>query len=215
MAYGIKIVNSNGKIFATPETPFMHMAYKKSFSVGDMALGNKAVAYNTGIPANVRILCYARCSTQTLFFVTPYQSGGTWWFKINSSKAVSGTFYFFTNEIPPSSGGWGLDMFNASGQRVYSTSTKPLQNLQTSLSRNGVKTFQAGFPTAAIATPCEYWVQPIKGGLEVQLFVAAPCATGNQLDLTAVGTGIMRSSEGFSFTAFGGVVNYINASLYD
>ena len=114
-----------------------------------MALGNKAVAYNTGIPANVRILCYARCSTQTLFFVTPYQSGGTWWFKINSSKAVSGTFYFFTNEIPPSSGGWGLDMFNASGQRVYSTSTKPLQNLQTSLSRNGVKTFQAGFPTAA------------------------------------------------------------------
>ena len=143
MAYGIKIVNSNGKIFATPETPFMHMAYKKSFSVGDMALGNKAVAYNTGIPANVRILCYARCSTQTLFFVTPYQSGGTWWFKINSSKAVSGTFYFFTNEIPPSSGGWGLDMFNASGQRVYSTSTKPLQNLQTSLSRNGVKTFQA------------------------------------------------------------------------
>lgn len=117
MAYGIKIVNGNGKIFATPETPFMHMTYKKSFSVGDMALGNEAVAYNTGIPANVRILCYARCSTQTLFFVIPYQSGGTWWLKINSSKAVSGTFYFFTNQIPhrQAAGVWICLMLPGSG----------------------------------------------------------------------------------------------------
>lgn len=216
MAYGLEIINSNGKIFATPETPFMHMTSRQNFSVEGSHLGDaNAVSYNTGIPTTLRMVCYARCNSAGFMYLVQYASTGTWWLRIYCSQSVSGTFYLFTNDIPQSSGRWGLDVFNGSGQRIFSTSTKPLQNLQTALDRNGATTAQLTFPAAVIATPCQYWVQPIQGGLNVQFFIAAPCAHHNQIDLTAAGTGIMPAGAGFEFTAFGGLVNYINSSLYD
>lgn len=214
MGYGLQIMNNNGKVFATPDTPFFHMTSRQTLGIGGNSIANNAVNYNTGISSNLRMVCYARCNGITFVIIQQYQSNGSWWLRIESSMACTLTLYIFTNDIPSSSGRWGMDFFDGSGRRVYSTSTKPLQNMQLSLNHAGTMSVDVGHPTAAIATMCDAFVRPFQQS-DVQLMNGAPCAYGNRIDLIIVGTGVMPGSSGFGFAIFGGVVNYINSSLYD
>lgn len=214
MEYGLQIMNSNGKIFATPDTPFFHLTSKQVLNLSQMNIGGKAFNYNTGISANLRMVCYTRLSGVSAVSVAQYQSNGTWWLRIESTNSCTAVFYIFTNDIPASSGGWGMDFFDGSGRRVYSTSTRPLQNMQTALTYRGTNAVDVGHPTAVIATICDSFVRPIQQR-DVQLMNCYPCAYNNRIEITVVGRGVMPSESGFSFAIFGGVVNYINASLYD
>lgn len=221
MAFGFEITAQNGKVYATPDTPFMHMTKRMVVNFTGTKFGQQAEDVNTGISSSLRFIPYAKSNVLGYFCTEHYQNPTTkmWHIKCEHSRDMSITFYFFTNQIPPSSGGWGVEIFDAKGILIYSTNTKPLANHQYSMafkpSDGQLPKLDAKQPIACIPTPNQFWVQPIAGGMNVQFMVAAPVCVGNIMQMGVQGTGIMPSESGFSFAGFGGVTNYIYSSLYD
>lgn len=209
MSYGMIIRDSSGRIFATPDTPCMHMAKKMSFShTGTVK------EYNTGISSDLRVVCYTRLNSMVPLHTMQYISGNTWVIKTRAKGNVSGVFYLFTNDIPKTVGGWGLELFDARGRRIYSTSAKLLQNKFVALNKDSKRKVDVGHATATIAVPQQYWWRMF--GSAGVLNLEAPCAYGNVIELGNMGAGLSASfSHGATYLPNGNTVNYINAALYD
>ncbi len=210
MAYGIGLYNTNGKVFASPDTPCMHFSHKVPFSVSG-ATTNHLVSL--GLSVNSRVVAYCRTDRGVSVYGGITNINGVWHQSITAQAAVNGTLYVFTNDVPPSDSRYGLEMYGADGRRTYSTACRPLANLTGSLSRNGTIIYTRS--PAVIPVPCEYWVQKIQQGQNVQLWIGAPVAYGDHVQFIARGSAIMPSETGFGFEVFGGTVNYIDTTHYD
>lgn len=211
MSFGMMIRDSSGRIFATPDTPILHFTTKQTFTHTGSPIGQ---IFSTGIASSVRIVVYTRLNSAVACHAQQYISGGYWVVRIRSSAAVSGTFYIFTDNIPHSSGGWGLELYDATGRLTYSTSAKPLQNKTVALNKDGTSSVNLGHATAVIAVPQMYWWRMF--GSTGVLNLEASCAYGNIISLLNMGAGFTASfAHGTTFLPNGNTVNYINAGLYD
>ncbi|HED1792742.1 TPA: hypothetical protein R4X15_003913 [Citrobacter amalonaticus] len=209
MAYGMMLRDSSGRIFATPDTPCMHFAKKMSFSHTGVAK-----IHDTGISASLRVVCYTRLNSMVPLHTTQYVSGSTWVIRTRASGNVAGTFYIFTNDIPKSAGGWGMEMYDKTGRRVYSTSARPLQNKFVALNKDSKRKVDVGHATATIAVPQQYWWRSFSPAYILNL--EAPCAYGNVIELGNMGAGLTATfPHNTPYLPNGNTVNYINASLYD
>lgn len=209
--YGMTVRDTSGRIFATPDTPVLHFTTKQTFTHTGSPI---AQIFSTGIASTVRIVVYTRLNSAVACHSQQYISNGYWVVRIRSSAAVSGTFYIFTDNVPESNGGWGLEMYDATGRRTYSTSAKPLQNMTVALNKDGTRSVNVGHTTATIAVPQVYWWRMF--GDSGVLNLEASSAYGTTVALLNMGAGLTASfAHGATFMPNGNTVNYINASLYD
>lgn len=209
MAYGTMLRDSSGRIFATPDTPCMHFVKTVRFSHTGVAK-----IHDVSVSASRRMVCYTRLDNMVPLHTTQYVSGSTWVVRTRASSNVNGTFYIFTDEIPRSAGGWGMEMYDKTGKRVYSSSAKPLQNKFIALNKDSNRRVDVGHATATIAVPQQYWWRSFKPIYILNL--ETPCAYGNIIELGNMGAGLSATFDhGASYLPNGNEVNYINASLYD
>lgn len=216
MKYGIEIKDSSGATFATPETPFFSLLVRDTIQLRVSNALNDGTEYDTKLPKEYSLAVYVRSAKNQPVMTNMVFKDNSWKIVFFSPEVVTVTFYVFSNKIPPSQGKWGLDFFSSDGKRVFSSSTVPLQNEQVKVSyKDGPRSVDVGHPVAAISTFCDAFFAPYQQIGMMFMFLIG-CAHGNTIEMALQRGPIIPGGNSTEATlVMGGVINYINTSLYD
>lgn len=182
MAYGLQIFRDDGSLWISPDvTPLNYMG-KISFANGTV---------DTGISSSKSLMFFVRHNgPDGAGTFIPNNSGSTWEITITGSN-YSGLIYLFSNTVKSQSG-YGVAVYNSSGEMTWNTDMLPLQVLKVNnpygVTQTGSFTVSAGVPVAVNPGICSTWLAVLNPSAGQYIIGAiAAGAYGNTIYGTRIG----------------------------
>lgn len=167
MSYGLQFFRSDGSLWISPDvTPLNY--------IGKISYGGVG-SFTTSIPSNKNLMLFVRnSSANAASRITTTISGGVWIINVIQSNS-GGEIYLFSNMVTTTSG-WGVAVYNTSGEMVWNTDMRPLQIFTVGnpygVSQNGNYSIETGVQVAVAPGVCSTYIAMLDPGANVYLWGA-------------------------------------------
>lgn len=203
--YGMSILKSDGSMWLSPDFTPQNLINKGTIS------GDAGSTLNTDIPVDKTCFFFVRGGKVAHVQFEQFNNGGKHALRVSAYDSHPGTItvYAFGDVVTPHSG-YGIAMYNASGQMIYHGEMRPLDAEQVSVGDNFEK--DMGYQCAIM--PCRTGLfsvpNPSLGGYNV--YMSACIAVGSKIYSRSMQVGW---NTGPMQNRFSTSVLVINTAKYD
>jgi hypothetical protein len=177
MPYGLEIFREDGSLWISPDVTPLNYIGKMTFT------GTGGIT--TSVPSGRNLLVFIRNNAASAATrITTSNAGSTWVINITQTNST-GTLYLFSNMVTTTSG-YGVAVYNASGQMVWNTDMLPLQVFNVSnpygVSQTGNYTIETGVQLAVAPGVCSTYIAVLNAPQNIYLWGAINAgAYGSQI----------------------------------